>query len=140
VEESLEQFRRVQSLDPASPKMYAGFGWLLLSARRYDEAIQQLQKSLEMEPGFGLTHLYLGWAYEAKGLPEKAIPELRQATLSHRGTGELASLAHAYAVGGHLPQAQTFLNELKEQSKTRLCPTVRHRRCICRDGQQRSRV
>jgi TolB-like protein/DNA-binding winged helix-turn-helix (wHTH) protein/Tfp pilus assembly protein PilF len=120
--ESLAEMRRAQALDPLSPAVHSSLGWLLLSARRYDEAIEQLQNSLEMDPDFGLTHLYLGWAYEAKENPEKAIDELQKAALSNSGTGELASLGHAYAIGGHARQAQSILKDLEERSRRDYVP------------------
>ena len=80
-EESLKAIRKAQALDPVSPSINGGLGARLLYARRYDEAIEQLQRALEMDPNLGLTHRYLGWAYEAKGHREKAIYELRKARL-----------------------------------------------------------
>ncbi len=121
-EESLAQIRRAQALDPLSPAINGGVGSRLLWARRYDEAIDQLQKSLEMDPGLGLAHMYLGWAYEAKGNPEKAIDEFRKATSSDGGTLELASLGHAYALAGHIPQAKSILKDLQKRSTSTYVP------------------
>jgi TolB-like protein/DNA-binding winged helix-turn-helix (wHTH) protein/tetratricopeptide (TPR) repeat protein len=116
-EESLTEIRRAQAIDPLSLAITSSVGWRLLWARRYDEAIEQLQKTLEMDPNFGRTHMYLGWAYEAKGNSEKAIDELRKAVLSDAGSEELASLGHAYALGGYTRQAQNVLKQLEERSR-----------------------
>jgi tetratricopeptide (TPR) repeat protein len=60
-EESLRAIHKAQALDPVSPSINGGLGARLLYARRYREAIEQLQKALEMDPNLGLTHRYLGW-------------------------------------------------------------------------------
>lgn len=115
-EESLSEIYRARLLDPLSISINSSVGWRLLWARRYDDAIEQLQKTLEMEPTRGWTHLYLGWAYEAKGNPEKAIYELAKAA-SDTGSEGLASLGHAYARAGHTRQALDILRQLGERSK-----------------------
>ena len=51
---------------------------LVRSARRDDQAIEQLRKTIEIDPGFIESHLYLGWVYEGKGMFTEAIAELRQ--------------------------------------------------------------
>lgn len=84
-------------MTPLWPAINSGVGARLLWACRYDEAIEQLQESLEMDPNLCLAHMYLGWAYQPKGNPEKAIDELRKAILFDAGPVELASLPHAYA-------------------------------------------
>ena len=115
-EEGLAEVRRRQLLDPLSPGAFSSFGWQLLSARRYDKAIEQFQNSLEMDPNAGVAHMDLGRAYEGKGDSEKAINELRKAAALSAGPIELASLAHAYARGGHMLQARSILRDLEERS------------------------
>ena len=39
---------------------------LLYYARRYDEAVQELQRALEVEPSHSTTHLFLGAVYLEK--------------------------------------------------------------------------
>jgi tetratricopeptide (TPR) repeat protein len=62
-EESLKAIWKAQALDPVSPSINGGLSARLLYAHRYDEAIEQLHRTLEMDPDLGLTHRYLGWAY-----------------------------------------------------------------------------
>ena len=121
-EESLFEIHRAQTLDPLSLSINASVGWRLLWARQYNQAIDVLQKTLEMDPNFCVTHLYLGWAYEAKGNPEKAILELQKAVLLSAGPREKASLGHAYALGRHTRQAQNILRELEERSRGAYVP------------------
>jgi tetratricopeptide (TPR) repeat protein len=122
--ESLAEIHRAQALDPLSLSINSSVGWRLLSALRYDEGIEQLQKTLKMDPNFRRAHLYLGWAYEAKGNFEKAIVELRKsAALSGACPGDLASLAHAYALGGYARQAERILNDLEMRSRRARVPS-----------------
>jgi tetratricopeptide (TPR) repeat protein len=116
-EESLSEIRRAQALDPLSLSISSSAGWRLLWAGRYDQAIEQLQKTLEMDSSFVPAHLYLGLTYEAKGNLRKATDELRKAALSDAGPDTLASLGHAYAVGTQAHQAQKILQELEKPSK-----------------------
>jgi TolB-like protein/Flp pilus assembly protein TadD len=114
--EGLAEVHRAQSLDPLSPGGFSRLGWQLLSARRYDEAVEQFQNSLEMDPDAGVTHMDLGRAYEGQGDFEKAINELRKAAALSAGPIELASLAHAYARGGYMVEARSILKDLEERS------------------------
>ena len=116
-EESLSEIYRARALDPLSLSINSSLGWRLVWARRYEDAIDELKKTLEMEPNYGWTHVYLAWAYEAKGNPEKAIYELRQVSPLDTGSEGLASLGHAYAVAGHTRQALDLLKQLEERSK-----------------------
>jgi len=120
--EGLAEVHRRQLLDPLSPGAFSGFGWQLLSARRYDEAVEQFQNSLEMDPNAVLAHMDLGRAYEGKGDFEKAINELRKAAALSAGPIELASLAHAYARGGYILQARSILKDLEERSARAYVP------------------
>jgi tetratricopeptide (TPR) repeat protein len=120
--EGLAEMHRVQSLDPLSPGGFSGLGWLLLSARRYDEAVEKFQSSLEMDPNLGVAHMHLGRAYEGKGNFEKAINELRKAAALSAGPVELASLAHAYARGGYLLRARSIIRDLEERSARAYVP------------------
>jgi TolB-like protein/DNA-binding winged helix-turn-helix (wHTH) protein/Flp pilus assembly protein TadD len=121
-EESLRAIHKAQALDPVSPSINGGLGARLLYARRYDEAIEQLRRALEMDPNLGLTYRYLGWAYEAKGDREKAIDELRKASLLDARSELLASLAHGYALVGHARKAASILKDLEERSRRAYVP------------------
>jgi TolB-like protein/Flp pilus assembly protein TadD len=71
-EESLGEIRRAEELDPLSLAIAADRGKLLYFSRRYDEAIVQLLKTLEMDPGFLQAHNWLVRVYAAKGMEREA--------------------------------------------------------------------
>lgn len=77
--EALEQIYKARDLDPFSVSIAFNLASRLADARRYDEAIQQYKRVLEMEPNHSLTHLALAMAYDAKGLYRNAITEYKLA-------------------------------------------------------------
>ena len=87
-------------------------------ARRYDEAVRQYQKSIELDPNHYGGPLGLAGVYEAKGTHEEAIRQLEKAiAFGGRTSGALALLGHAYAASGKQAEAQKILGELNEMSK-----------------------
>ena len=56
----------------------ATLGFLYYWARDYDQTIQQLRKTIDMEPGHWMAHYWLAQAYAQKGMYTEAIAELQQ--------------------------------------------------------------
>jgi len=117
-EEAISERRRALEAEPLSLILSASLGRSLYYARRYDQAMEELRKTLDMDPSFVEAHLYLGWVYEQKGLFAEAVPELRRA-LSASGGGArfVSALGHAYAVSGERRMTEESLMRLKEQAK-----------------------
>jgi tetratricopeptide (TPR) repeat protein len=87
-------------------------------ARQYEQAINQLRNTLEMDPNFALPRMVLGQAYEQKGLYQQAIVELQKAaSISHDSPPMLGSLGHALGVAGNKTEANKILDQLLGQSK-----------------------
>ena len=55
-------------------------GQAYIYARRFDEAIAQLRKTVEMDDGFYFAHWILGQALELKGLLPEAMAQYQRAT------------------------------------------------------------
>lgn len=70
---ALTEIQVAHKLDPFSPSINFNVGGRLADARRFDEAIAQYKRVLEMEPNHPLTHYALSLAYEATGKFEEAI-------------------------------------------------------------------
>jgi len=90
-------------------------------ARQYDHAIEQLQKTLEMDPSFIQAHIALGRTYAAKTMYNEAIEEMQKA-IDISGGGDpwiLAELGSIYALSGKRDEAKKVLDELHELSKQR---------------------
>lgn len=119
-ENAIAEMRKAQELDPVSLVKLTGLGQVLLVARRYDEALEQCKKALEMDPNLGFAHWLVGLAYTYKKAYEPAILAFQKSIpLSGDSPDEPASLAYAYALSGNKAEARKILKELNQQSKRR---------------------
>jgi tetratricopeptide (TPR) repeat protein len=73
VEESIVEMRKVQQMDPLSPVANALALVPLVTGRKYDAAIEDAQKLLDMDRQNGLARWIMNMAYERKGDFSKAI-------------------------------------------------------------------
>jgi tetratricopeptide (TPR) repeat protein len=113
------------ALDPLSLPVNVGAGWCSYFARRYDEAIVQYRKALELEPDFALARQALAMALERKGAYTEAIAEFRKAVaLSGGSASTLASLGHACALAGATAEARAQLDRLEELSRRKYVPAM----------------
>ncbi len=114
LDESIEEARRAQQLDPLSSPAIAHVGLALYRARRYDEAIAELQKALEIDFGTLDAHIFLGFVYVQQGESAQAIGEFQTvAKLSERNPSLLALLGYGYAKAGNREDAQAIRSELE---------------------------
>ncbi len=112
-EEALEAQNRALALEPMSLIINKNVGTILYYARRYDDAVAQYLRTLELDPTFVRTHYYLGLAYEQQGLAEEAVAEFQKATeLSGGNTVCSALFAHACATAGDEDRARQVRDEL----------------------------
>jgi TolB-like protein/Flp pilus assembly protein TadD len=118
-EEALAEARRAQALDPVSLPAGSNTAMALYFGQRYDEAIEQSLRVLETDPKFARSYEDLGRAYWEKGVLRQAMVAFKKAvTTSGRGSGYLASLAHAYALVGKRTEASEILKELQQLART----------------------
>jgi tetratricopeptide (TPR) repeat protein len=89
-------------------------GQLLYEARRYDQAIEEERRTVEMDETLPWPHLWLGLSYLAKGQNPEAIAELQSLVrLSGGSPGAMAVLGMAYARAGRVAKAQQVLQEIR---------------------------
>ena len=74
-EAALAEIRSALALDPLSPIVNANYAFTLFTAHRYDDALQQFRKCIEMDPNFGPTHLKFSNLYAALGKWSEAEKE-----------------------------------------------------------------
>ncbi len=118
-EESVSEIQEALKYDPLSVSMNFSEGWRLYMGRKYDEAIQQLRTTIDMDKSFALPHLVLGQAYAEKGkFPEAATELQRAAELSKNSAPAIAALARVDAISGHALEARARLEQLKKQSQS----------------------
>jgi tetratricopeptide (TPR) repeat protein len=116
-DEGIAEIQRAEELDPLSPIISGSVGWAFHMARQPDQAIDQLRKTLQMDPDFAMTHFYLGMAYEGKQMYQEAIAEYRKANDLSTADPGLVGLGHAYAMSGNIGAAQEVLDELKRRAE-----------------------
>lgn len=117
--EALSEIIKAQELDPLSPVINTTVGERLFYMRRYDEAIAQLQRTLETAPSFDAAHFVLGLCFEQKGMLQESITELQKVSGSSAiNRGAVASLAHAYAAAGQQQKARKVLRDLLAEKES----------------------
>jgi TolB-like protein/DNA-binding winged helix-turn-helix (wHTH) protein/Flp pilus assembly protein TadD len=120
VEESLAASNRARELDPLSLSISANRGFLLENARRYDEAIEQLNRVIAVDPNHYQAYWFLGHTYAANGQIQDAIAASEKAVeLSERSPGALGMLGLIYGLAGRKSDATRILNELLKLNETR---------------------
>jgi TolB-like protein/Flp pilus assembly protein TadD len=118
-DEAITEGKRSVELDPLSIINNADLGQNYYMAHRFDEAIDQLHKTIEMEPGFYYAHSYLGQALQAKGDLAGAIAEYQKAHELNDDPFSLGLLGNAYAISGKTAEALKILVQLEQISKQR---------------------
>ena len=78
IDQALEQVRAALSLDPLSPVIRTNYGGLLTMARRYPEAVAQLQNVLAQNPGFVPAQNRLAQLYATTGNFAEAVSEAQK--------------------------------------------------------------
>ncbi|HEY6283699.1 MAG TPA: adenylate/guanylate cyclase domain-containing protein [Nitrososphaerales archaeon] len=123
-DEALSEISKAQELDPLNLAINAGVGHVLYLSRQYDRAIDQYRKTVDLDPGFMLTHVWFGRPYLEKGMFAEAISELETGVrLSGEGTLALGMLGPGLASAGRKEEAMRVLEKLKERSEDKYVPS-----------------
>jgi TolB-like protein/DNA-binding winged helix-turn-helix (wHTH) protein len=96
-EEAVSHMRRAVSLDPLSFYMTRRLGATLYLARDYDEALHQLRRAVEMEPGKHAS--FDGWmsvVYEEKGMRDEAVDHDLSSLQSNWPKVDISNLRSVY--------------------------------------------
>ena len=123
-DEALASARRARELDPLA-LFGTNIGWILFHARRYDEAIRELQTVLAVRPDDGMVLWYLGFALIEQGQPEEALRVLeRSASVSDRNPAVLGVLVRAHARAGRRAEALRLVDELHQRRRAGYIPSA----------------
>jgi TolB-like protein/Tfp pilus assembly protein PilF len=121
-EEALAWAQRARELDPLGVNG-GEIGWILLQARRYDEAVREFRSVLAVHSDDALNLWGLGFVLIVKGQSEEAIPVLEKTvSIMDRSPGSIGLLATAYAHAGRRTQALRLLGELEQRRQTTYVP------------------
>ena len=118
-----EAFREIEvalQLDPLTPIIREGKGFLLMLVKRYDEAIEEYRQMLDLDAFFYKAFTAMGRAYAQKGMYEEAIAMLQKGrSLSGDIPNILGALGQTYAMASRPTDARRLLDELSELAKRR---------------------
>lgn len=113
-EEAIQEVRVARELEPNSLVISRDLGFHLYMAGQLDEAVRQLHKTLEMDPGFAPAHWSVALAYEAKGMYDQAIGELRLAIENGACKPRmLAEIACCCALAGNRKKARELARQVE---------------------------
>ena len=115
---------RAEELDSSTPGQLA-FGYVV--ARQYDKAIELYRKALEKKPDNAHTHILLGEAYVAKGMPAEGVAEMQKGIALDATTlaktperwDRYPLLAYAYAAAGRRDEALKILADQQKLAQQR---------------------
>ncbi len=118
-DEAIEEIMQARELDPISPRINANVGGeILYNARKYDQAIDELKKSIKLFPDHAANFVNIGKAYTQVGRYREAISAFnRGLALQPEIAGFILGPAYCYALSGHRDEAQKRLNKIIDNSK-----------------------
>jgi TolB-like protein/Tfp pilus assembly protein PilF len=118
--EALAEADRVLELDPVSSSSGCLRARLLYYARRYDESIEQYEKTRAADPTVAGFCTFAIFAYQQKGRFDEAIATAKR--ISAASPNEIiprAALARSYGVMGNKEEAQKVVRAMEDLSKRR---------------------
>ena len=115
--DALPEISRAQEHDPLSLIANVNAGWIFYHARQYDRALEEIRKSLDMDPNFARGHWAISEPLEQQQKYQEAIAELEKARQIDETPIILALLCHVYAVTGKTNDAHRIINQLNALSK-----------------------
>jgi Tfp pilus assembly protein PilF len=117
-DEAIAEMKKAVWLDPLSPIVNVEMGVTLFYARKYEQAIPELHKSLELDPNLIAAHWVLVNTYEQKAMyPEAVVEFQRLAAVMGYKPGFVASIHQAYVTSGVSGYWQKRLDVLKDLAK-----------------------
>ncbi len=110
---------RAAELDNSDPWAHLALGFLAYTGRRTDEAVDEFQRALDLNPNFAAAHGYLGWALAFDGQSDQAIAHLQEAIRMSPHDPENSifngGLAAAHYLAGHYIEAIRFARKSLQQ-------------------------
>ncbi|WP_263384131.1 TPR end-of-group domain-containing protein [Granulicella arctica] len=114
-EDAVLRMRQAKVMDPLSFWVARNLGSALYFAKRYDEALRELDRAKELQPDRSpVVDNWISWTYEMKGMRREAIQYDLAGLQRMRSADELASLQRTYQVRGWTAYWQL---RLRQQTK-----------------------
>jgi tetratricopeptide (TPR) repeat protein len=107
-------------LDPLSLIINDAIGWNFYHAHKYDDAVEQLLRTVDLDPNYPMTYWLLGLLYRQTARYDLAITAGEKGVnLSGGGPLMRAALAQTFATAGAAEKAIQILDELKKLGEQR---------------------
>jgi TolB-like protein/Tfp pilus assembly protein PilF len=117
-EAAIARIKDSQELDPLSLIISVAMGRDFYMARRYDDSLEQLQRTIDLDPNYPVTYWVLGMLLRKMGRYELAIIEGEKGVKLSGGSPLLnAALAQTFATAGERNKAVQILDDLTILSK-----------------------
>jgi serine/threonine protein kinase/Flp pilus assembly protein TadD len=121
-DDAQDRIQRALNLDPLSLAIITDIGEQHYRRRRYEEALTQFQKVLEMDQDFAMAKYWMMRTWLEIGKSDQTIAALKDIPLKEGNYGYTALLGIAYAKAGMVQEAQNVFNELLEASSSHYMP------------------
>lgn len=116
-DEGLREIEIARRLDPMSLPIRTAEGSESYMARRYDDALHQFDRILEVEPNYANAYLYRGLVREQKGMWKEALADLETSKRLDDSLRSAAMLGEAYALAGDKTRARQILREMEVRAR-----------------------
>ena len=100
-EQALAEIKLSRELDPVSLPTNAVEGQILFFAGKPDEALDRLNKTIDLNPNFWLSHLFISGVYTEKGMHAESVAAIKKAGDISGNLQSEAYLAYALARWGN---------------------------------------
>ena len=118
-EDAFAQLKLAQQTDPLSILTSNNRSTALFCARRYNEAIREARRHLQMDPGYYPAYLIIGDCQAETGELSDAIVSFEKVLEHGRATEVVGRLGNAQARLGRSADARATLAELLEDQRTK---------------------
>ncbi len=122
IDQAIPEMELARGLAPLDLQLNSDVALVYNYAGRYDQAIEQARKTIEMDRNYWFSYMILGLVYERKGQHPEAIAVLEKAHSLDNNPGITGYLGYVYAAAGKKAEAQKVLDELKVLSTQRYVP------------------
>jgi TolB-like protein/Tfp pilus assembly protein PilF len=124
-DEALSEIGMARHLDPLSPILIDGSGYVKMMQRDYGGALEEYDQLLQLDPMFYRAYSAKARVFSLLGRYEEAIALFERArALGGDVPSVLAALGDTLARAGFMWEARGVLDELQEAAKTRWIPAA----------------
>ena len=117
---AVDEIREVNERHPTSLIINSEIGCASYYARRFDQAVLESQKTIELDAGYGPAYFNMGRAYGQERKYDEAIAALNKAAELLDGNSHvIAELAYVYGVSGKTDKALAARRQLEQIAKRR---------------------